>query len=256
MNVMNCTQCRELIPTYLDSELDAARVPALERHLADCDGCAEQLQAQRELAAALRGNGVYRRAPERLRQRVQEVMKRESPAAGVGQTKEVRRRWGLSLVAGVVLAIVVDAGLIAAQRQYALSDEIVAAHVRSLMADHLMDLASEDPQAGQSWFAGKLDFSPPVYDFGATGFMLAGGRLDYVDHHPAAVLIYKHRQHVINLFVWPASNDTLQHARAHNGYNLVHWTSNGMNHWAVSDLGLTELGYFSDQVRGAEQSLQ
>src|SRR5690242_5157100 len=123
--MMNCNQCQELIPTYLDSELDTARVPALEQHLADCDGCTERLQEQRALTSAIRGTGVYRQAPERLRLRVQEVIRRDSPSANSAHSTEARRRWALSLAAGLALAITVDFVVVNYQRAHMRGDEIV-----------------------------------------------------------------------------------------------------------------------------------
>jgi anti-sigma factor RsiW len=129
--------------------------------------------------------------------------------------------------------------------------DIIAGHVRSLMASHLTDVLSADQHTVKPWFEGHVDFAPPVPDLTAQGFPLVGGRLDYLDNRPVAALVYKRQQHVINLFVWPAPSGAVrpESGVTHQGYNLVQWTTAGMTYWAISTLNAPEMEVFAREIR-------
>ena len=147
--------------------------------------------------------------------------------------------WGLALV------------LLVAPPRDLLGEAVVESHVRSLMASHLADIASSDRHTVKPWFAGRLDFSPPVVDLADAGLPLAGGRLDYMDGRAVAALVYRSGPHVINLFIWPsAGNARIATAfSSRRGYNLVHWADHGMQMWVVSDLAAGELQGFARSLR-------
>jgi len=129
--------------------------------------------------------------------------------------------------------------------------EVVSSHVRSLMANHVTDVASSDQHTVKPWFEGKLPFAPPVPDMAAQGFPLVGGRLDYLGNRPVAALVYHRQQHFINLFLWPAPPDgdhgVTRHTR--HGYHLISGTTADMTYWAVSNLNMRELQEFVSLVQ-------
>lgn len=131
-----------------------------------------------------------------------------------------------------------------------MTSEVASAHIRSLQAKHVVDVVSSDRHEVKPWFNGKLDFSPPTPDLENEGFPLVGGRLDYLDGRPVAALVYRRREHLINLFVWPdagtESGDIRRETR--QGYHLVHWSKAGMNHWLVSDLNPAELNELAQRL--------
>jgi anti-sigma factor RsiW len=129
----------------------------------------------------------------------------------------------------------------------ATTSELVDAHVRSLLPGHLLDVESSDRHTVKPWFAGKTDIAPAVIDLSDKGFPLLGGRLDYVDGHTAASLVYGRRGHTINLFVWrTVPGESAKGSFAVRGYSLLHWSNDGLSFWAVSDAALTEVEAFHD----------
>ena len=262
-----CEQARRLLGAYADNELDPAHVLELEQHLRDCADCTSRLDTQRALSAAVR-KLPYHNASAALRASLHTRLHAEAPsfAAPLQPVQTVpplprpRRqerwaRWAMPLAASVVLAFGVDSLL--AQRRAAdlLGDELVASHVRALQVEHLADVASSDQHTVKPWFAGKLDYAPPVRDLAAQDFPLTGGRLDYLAHRNVAALIYKRRKHIIDLYVWPTgTGNSIASPRSRDGYNLVHWQTDGMEWWAVSDLNAAELEQFAALLRQSAAS--
>ncbi len=210
------------------------------------------------LSVLIKSHATRHTAPpelaDRIRQQIGATSIPQSPVIGLKSVRSRWRRWveAVSLFgAGAATAAVVAMSVLIAPSQSAIVDQITASHVRSLMASHLDDVASNDHHTVKPWFAGKLDFSPPVIELAAEGFPLAGGRLDYVVGRPVAALVYKPGLHVINLFVWPAKNGKPVDPRVfeRQGFNLVHWTESGMQAWAVSDMNAAELEGFAKLVR-------
>jgi len=132
-----------------------------------------------------------------------------------------------------------------------LTEEVVSSHIRSRMAEHLTDVASSDQHTVKPWFAGKVDLAPPLTDLKEQGFPLAGGRLDYLQNRAVAAEVYKRNNHVINLFVWPASGNrsTTKKLSLAKGYNVISWENSGMNYCAVSELNPVELREFADLLK-------
>ena len=173
-----------------------------------------------------------------------------SSAAPAAPGRSLRRWLEAAFVfgSGAAVAWLVLASVMLTDPADRIGDEIAASHVRSLMAAHLTDVTSTDRHTVKPWFAGKLDFSPPVHDLADQGFALQGGRLDVVGGRPVAALVYRDGAHVINLFVWPTPSHATS-APTRQGYSLAGWTQQGMQFWAVSDANPTELQTFASALR-------
>ena len=246
---MVCRDVMDRLSPFLDDELDPVASREVSRHLESCADCAAAFDRRRRLSESLRRDLEYHRASDLLRARVV----RDARAA-VGEGARSRRaapswRW-LSVAAAVVAVVGGTWWVTTLPREHAddlTAREVVSGHIRSLMANHLTDVASTDQHTVKPWFAGKLDFSPPVTDFAAAGYPLVGGRLDYLQGHSVAALVYLHHKHAINVFVWPvaSAHERVTPAMTQQGFHVIHGTHAGMAYWVVSDLNAEELASFA-----------
>jgi len=239
---------------FVDDELDAAHSLQIERHIATCPHCAKQLESLKALKQRIAQRGVQWRTPEHVRAQVLAAISREAatqarapagrPAAARVGVLEFVRQW---LFVPSLAALAASLFLVIAPMsdRSSIGDEVVAGHVRSLLVDHLTDVATSDQHTVKPWFNGKIDFSPPVVDLAREGFPLGGGRVDFIGGRVVAALVYKRHSHVINLFVWPAGAGTapaaLRTTASRDGYNMENWSMGGLTFWAVSDVTADDL---------------
>ncbi len=237
---MNCEDTQALLTAYVDGEVDLVRSLEIDKHLETCPACALIVQNQKTLGTALQSGSLYYQPPRHLEQRIRTAL----PA----QNRVRRISWPLLAVAASLLlaGIFVDRLVRFTARpapESLMAQEVLDSHLRSLMPGHLADVPSSDRHTVKPWFAGKLDFSPPVADFAEQGFPLIGGRLDSINGRTVAVLIYQRHQHVINAYVWPSGGppNSSVTAATLRGYNILHWTKGGLEWWLASDLNTQEL---------------
>jgi len=252
---MRCAQCRELLNPYLDAELMPDEAAEVREHLAQCPDCA---RARDELAATshLLQEGLVRySAPDVLKARIRSALV-ESEASD-SRRQITSPLWLRSVAAGFLIAItssLATYGIVHDRSaSNAVRDAVLTSHVRSLMPGHLTDVVSNNTHNVKPWFNGRLDLSPPVPKLDSAGFVLEGGRLDYLAGRTVAVVVYTRRQHIINVVSWPEpGDDKAVSAVTTQGYHLVDWRSGGVAFWAASDLNVAELTDFVTQFqRGA-----
>ena len=253
---MEHEEVRALAGAWLDREADPLAAREIEAHLSGCAECRRAVDGARGFSAAIRAEAEYFEAPPAL---VAKLVAASRPAQPVRPARPAPRRMAawqpLALAASVLLAVVLAGGIgyfgsmVGPQDQ--LVQDVVDGHVRSLQAEHLIDIASSDQHTVKPWFDGRLDHAPPVRDLTTEGFPLVGGRLDYLDGRPVAALVYRHRQHPINLFIGPAgvSGAGLPLTTTRQGYNVRHWVAGDMSFWLVSDLEMNELASLEALLR-------
>jgi anti-sigma factor RsiW len=265
---MNCSETEVLIHALIDGELDAGHARDVEAHAASCADCARKLAAFRHMRQAMVAADLKEKAPTALRARIEAALPQAPvrpaeavvvPASALGARRFNRRFFVSGFALGSVLSGAIAAtlvlGVLNDERQQRISGEVVSAHVRSLQPGHLTDVETSDRHTVKPWFNGKLDAAPPVVDLTALGFTLIGGRLDDINGETVGAIVYRRRNHVINLFVAPAQGGRRQEpaSEARHGFNVLHWQEGGLDFWAVSDIAAGELDEFGQKFRAALQ---
>jgi anti-sigma factor (TIGR02949 family) len=254
---MQCERVRELLSPYLDGELSAEERRQVAAHLEECRSCSAQLSDFRRVGQTLAEAG-REPAPMALTARVRGNLARAAHAEPTPTAALIRKppragavslRRGLLRQAAVIAAACVLSALAtwlatsSLGERHRLEQDVLTAHVRSLLQDSPIQVASSDAHTVKPWFAGRIDFSPEVKDLASDGFPLVGGRLDYVGGRRVGAVVYKRRLHIVNVFMWPSASlgDVAPRLVTRNGYNLLAWARSGVDYWAVSDLNAGDL---------------
>jgi anti-sigma factor RsiW len=260
---MDCADIKSLLDGYLDRELDRHLVTTVERHLKVCDDCSRSVAARSSIATAIKKDATYHPASAALAHRIRaQIAHTRVPRA---QRPPERRfklfewgRWlqlGGALATAVLVTTLVTLQLTGGREDEPIVGQVFSGHSRSIVTGHQIDVASSDQHTVKPWLSSKLDFSPVVPDLTASGFPLRGGRLDYVNNRPVAVLVYGHREHLIDLFIWPedaAADSRVTRTYSKRGVNVVHWTAATMTYWAVSDITRADLEVFAQRYATAQ----
>jgi anti-sigma factor RsiW len=250
---MDCNQIRPLIAAHLDGELDVIRDAEVIAHLDRCPACADAALAHAARRGLIQEKLRRYTAPPELHARVHSVLRTESKPPIQRQVLPFFAKT-VGLAASLAFAVFVGFHWGNARAHInLLVDEAVSDHIRSLQANHLTDVTSTDQHTVKPWFAGRVDFSPPVIDLAAAGFPLAGGRLEHLDGQPAAALVFHRRQHAINLYIWPVNTTALSTRQAERtGYHVEAWSKSGFNFLAVSEVATPELAQFAELFRSGQ----
>jgi anti-sigma factor RsiW len=242
---MDCAEIRDQIGVFQDGELEPERAERVRQHVARCPECERRAAALDALHGRLGNPSVaYAPSPElvpRIRTAIAwEARKREERGRRVPPIAWL----GLAAAAGIVVGALAVLQRGRAVRSEALAAELAGDQVRSLLPGRLVDVPSSDRHNVKPWFAGKLEFSPPVPDLSPEGFVLVGGRVEVLAGRKAAAIVYTRRLHVINVYVCPAAGAPGEASSLENGFHIRHWTEGEMSFWAVSDLAPAELDPF------------
>jgi anti-sigma factor RsiW len=245
---MTCTESQKRIDPFLDNEVELATALEMQRHLEECAACEFFVADRLAVRRCLQTPELRFVPPADLRSRIHAQLQTEicPPSTHFNWLQRLQfPNWTLPILAGAAAVLICWFGSATFPSQVGsssgthntLSEQLVSNHLRSLVRDHLFDVASSDQHTVKPWFAGKINFSPPVFDFSAQGFKLIGGRLDYVGDQEVAAVVFQHKKHYINLFVWPRNQssplpDTILQ---NEGFNLYGWDANGLTLWAVTD---------------------
>jgi anti-sigma factor RsiW len=251
---MTCAEATPLLDAKLDNELDMASSATIDLHLGQCPACAARYAALETLREEISAADLAWAPGMAFERKLADKFLREP------KQRSLAGRWfsmpvmaALAGVAVLTFALSTLSLSTLGTRTEASSTaaEILDNHLRALQSVHQVDVPSSDQHTVKPWFQGKTDFSPPVPDLTGEGFILVGGRLEVIHQQPAAAIVYRRRQHVIDLYVSAAAGpDSKTELRDLGGYHLLHWSQGNISYWAVSDVDPTDLRMFADLIRG------
>lgn len=241
---MNCSRTQKMLNAWIDQELDEQTASALSVHVAGCPACAT-LRSDRENARAIvREIAPRYLAPLGFKQDVLRNLRR----AGAAPRRAVSlwQAWSMAL-AGAATGILVTILYSQIPLHDRTPEHAVTSHVAALASGSMLQVASGDRHTIKPWFQGKVEFAPPIRELTAEGFTLLGARLDKIGSQPAAAVVYKIRNHPIDLYVWPAEvrQQTPLQETIHRGFGIVYWSANGLHFAAISDVDPRDLKRFA-----------
>jgi anti-sigma factor RsiW len=247
---MDCDEVRQCLDAYVDGELEFTRPSEIKTHLACCPACQLAAEQIASLSSIVWIDMEVYKAPRELRSKIRTALRKEF---------EPRFAWffkyGHPLAYGAIVlafgfALAWTWATLAGNKNQDLVAEAISNHSRSLMVSHLVDCHSSDRQTVRPWFAGKLDYSPPVVDLEQAGYALMGGRIDILERRPVAAIVYQREKQIVNLFVWPATGHKIDiDARSERGYQFCGWNQAGLNYLCISEISGADLEKFESQVR-------
>jgi anti-sigma factor RsiW len=244
---VTCMEAEPLLNAYLDDELDLPGSLNVERHVADCPVCAAQYASLERVREEIAAADLRYRPGRGLERRIKSLRGPSRGAFGWNLAWRNPAMLTAVAVAAVLLLFIFPRHTDVGGSE---SREILDSHLRSLLSNHLVDVPSSDQHTVKPWFQGKTTFSPRVQDLSSSGFPLIGGRLEVIHRRPAAAIVYKRREHIINLYIAPWDGAPAKPAAEEiEGYHLVHWTENGLQYVAVSDLNAADLQTFAGLIR-------
>jgi anti-sigma factor RsiW len=250
---MPCDHAKR-IEAYLDGELSVADALTVEQHLESCAQCSALLAQLETLRSDIRQRATYHRADAPLRTRIQRDLDKEAPRSNV--IPWFRNVWAGA--AGGAMATALAASLAFVMLLPAASDPLITditnAHLRSIASEHLIDVVSTDRHTVKPWLAAHADLSPPVADFSKQGFRLIGGRVDFLEGVRAAVTVYRHGAHIVNVFAWADYGEGLPDFATRNGYHIVFWRSGNLVFCAISDTAVDDILELSRLLKGLSQT--
>ena len=231
------------LSAYCDGELDPASANEFERRLARDQSLKARYDRLVSLRQAVRSLPQLD-MPAGLQARIQSSLDAERPS---NVTALRQRSWSFqALAAAAVFGAVISSSVMMAIERYdqreQVASEVVAGHIRSLLATQPFDIASSDRHAVKPWFTARLPESPKVPDLTAQGFALLGGRVDVIGRNPVATIVYRHAAHTVSLTTLRPGQSISEQAIA--GYNVRSWSDAHFIYIAVSDLPSADLATF------------
>jgi anti-sigma factor RsiW len=234
------------IETYLDGELNAEEMRAMDVHLRQCSTCSADVLAQLQMKRANKMAGLRYSPSPALRSKIQhKILRNTSPS------------WQRWLVIPVLAVLLIGCGLYALQIHRSsnqLYSELIDLHVATLASANPVDVVSTDRHTVKPWFQGKIPFTFSLPELTNSDFTLIGGRVAYLRQAPGAQLIYQIRKHQISVFIF--QDKALSNAAAMTGkkfsFSTDGWSSNGLRYFVIGDASADDIQRLAQLLKSAQ----
>lgn len=233
----------------LDGELDAEGMLDFERACAGDPQLAAEFARMKGLDEALRRAAPIEPAPESFRARMAALAApKHAPKARLAAAP-----WR-AMAAALLVGAMAGAGAMVARPPAPSRDgELVSAFIRAQIGGQSVDIATSDRHVVKPWLAGRAPLATAAVDLASAGFPLAGGRVEVVGGKIAPTLVYRRREHRIDVTELPLAgrgDPAVRHASL-EGYHLALWSDSDRSYVAVTDLPSAELADFVTLFRAA-----
>jgi anti-sigma factor RsiW len=247
---MDCTSIHGRLHAFLDGELRESEAAAIRDHLAICASCLAEAEDIRLVESRIRAALSPVPETEKLWRRISAALERDRES----QPSRLRRRWWYRsvLAAGAIAASVLVGVMLwqliatrpSGDNRPSLASVPVMEFQTYIESRRSMDVATADPAQLRSWFATRVDFTPPAPPAPSGRLELLGGRLCYFFDRRVASYMYRFSGHLVSLYVMRGDGlDFSKTARERRsavlhagGFTDVVWTKGDFLFFLVSDL--------------------
>lgn len=278
---MSCDLWQQRLQAYTDDQCTPEEASQLEAHLRTCPACAVEALALERMKQGTRAHGVRFTPSTEFHDRIAAMIgegavskaepeaAEQEPSLKRTQGRLGRRSFWLWPVAGwapsfsgvVLIAVLIAAALWTrhAASQQALA-ELVDLHIATLASANPVDVISTDRHTVKPWFAGKLPFAFNLPELQNSSYRLIGGKLIYLEGHPAAQLVYAVGKHEISVFISEerfggifrsgvsAANEV---SLRNKGFTLERWSEAGLSYAMISDANASDVHALGEMLRAA-----
>jgi anti-sigma factor RsiW len=243
-------QWTDKLDIYLDGELTADEMEAVQSHVRSCPSCAADILSRVQVKRAVQTAAATRFKPTaQFRQKVRSQIAPRPHFA-------VSRAWAIATAVVVLAGFVLYIGHERQIERRRVFNEIADLHVTTLASANPVDVVSTDRHTVKPWFQGKLPFTFNLPELQNSDFALVGGKVVYAEQAPGAELIYQIRKHQISVFIFQVRsfpNAIGEGIQRQTTFNAESWSANGLRYFVIGDASAQDIDNLVILLREAAQ---